>query len=125
VTTTTTADINLPAWLNPDVITPEMWAARPQILADTLEVARIICDVRQRLDAIYDHFLAVERPDGLGDDAFEAVGGALGTNDLFGLLSYLPAALDVTDLGVMTEKGEREGEALLRRVLGEGEVEVP
>ncbi len=110
----------VPYWLAPGVITPELEAMRALFAEDTVFLATTIRSLRLRLDAIYARIVSSnEATRDLPDHVRETVEKLLGLSDAYDLLVYLPHALEVEPGSVPTPDGIAHFDKLVARVLGE------
>jgi len=91
----------LPAWLNPDFITPEMWAIREKALAVSSEINNFISTLAPHL-VEYRAWFDLVSGHGLGDDLVEVVEDAIGTGELF------TAFFRLRDLGEMMDQSPEQ-----------------
>lgn len=112
--------VDLPVWFNPAAVTPEMEALRPLLAEDTVFVANTIRTLRLKLEAISKHLSeSAEITDHMPDEARDVIDDLLGTGDLYGLLAYLPLALDIVGNIPGSAEPAPESEATIARILGE------
>ena len=95
----------LPAWLNPDFITDEMWAIREKALAASREINDFISTLVPHL-VEYRAWFDLVSGQGLGDDLVEAVEDAIGTGELFS------AFFRLRDLGEMMDQSPEQVQEL-------------